>query len=69
MQELNSILLERLVQLELEQCLMVETIKGVQRRMDMLDKPMPAGTASSDPLATWSKRGLNLRLPEIGTWP
>ena len=69
MQELNSILLERLVQLELEQCLMVETIKGVQRRMDILDKPMPARTDSSDPLASWSKRGLNLRPPEISTWP
>lgn len=66
MQQLNTILLERLEQLEAEQCLMAETIKEVQRRMDIHDKPMPARTAWADPLASWSRMGLNLRLPEIG---
>jgi hypothetical protein len=69
MQELNLILLERLMQLEAEQRVMAETIKEVQRRTGILDNPMPPRSASSEALASWSRRGLNLRLPEVGILP
>ena len=62
---LNLTLLERLGQLEAEQHRVAETILELQGRSAITDKPTPAQTASTHHLANWSRRGLNLRPPDI----
>ena len=69
MQELNLILLDRLGQLEAKQHLMTEAIIELQRKVGSTDEPVPAKTAPADSLANWSRRGLNLRLPQIDPLP
>jgi len=65
MQSLNLVLLERLGQLEAEQYRMADVILELQRQMAITDAPMPAQAASTNHLAKWSRRGLNLRPPEM----
>ena len=65
MQSLNLVLLERLGQLEAEQYRMADVILELQRQMAITDAPMPAQTASTHHLANWSRRGLNLRPPDM----
>ena len=66
MQNLNSVLLERLGQLEAEQGRMAVAILDLQRRVEIADAPVPAKTTSADSIATWSAGGVNMRLPQIG---
>ena len=65
MQNLNLVLLERLGQLETEQYRVADAILELQRQRAITDEPDPTKPASADFLSNWSRRGLNLRLPEM----
>ena len=67
MEKLNLTLLERLGELEAQQGRMALAILDLQERLASTAEPRPAKTALADSMATWSARGLNMRLPRTGT--
>lgn len=65
MQNLNLVLLERLGQLEAEQYRVADAILELQRQRAITGEPIHAETASADFLSKWSRKGLNLRPPDM----